>query len=105
MRKSTQLFFQITLRHWKIQELIELKKHALIDILIISICGAICGAKTWVDIEDFGKSKQEWFSTFLNLVNRIPSHDTFRRLFLLLNQNEFSKVFMDWVKDLRKILN
>jgi hypothetical protein len=33
------------------------KKHALIDILIISICGAICGAKTWIDIEDFGKSK------------------------------------------------
>lgn len=78
------------------------KKHALIDILIISICGAICGAKTWIDIEDFGKSKKEWFSTFLNLENGIPSHDTFRRLFLLLNPNEFSQVFMSWVKDLTK---
>ena len=47
------------------------KKHALIDILFISICGAICGAKTWIDIEDFEKSKQQWFSTFLNLENGI----------------------------------
>jgi hypothetical protein len=47
------------------------KKHALIDILIISICGVICGAKTWIDIEDFEKSKQQWFSTFLNLENGI----------------------------------
>ena len=78
------------------------KKHALIDILIISICGAICGAKTWIDIEDFGKSKQEWFSTFLDLEHGIPSHDTFRRLFLLLNPDKFSKVFMDWVKSLTK---
>lgn len=78
------------------------KKHALIDILIISICGAICGAKTWIDIEDFGKSKKEWFSTFLDLEHGIPSHDTFRRLFLLLNPNDFSKVFMDWVKELTK---
>jgi hypothetical protein len=64
----------------------------LIDILIIAICAAICGAKTWIDIEDFSKSKQEWFSTFLNLKHGIPSHDTFRRLFLILNgegaQNE-----------------
>jgi len=43
------------------------KKHALIDISIISICGAICGAKTWIDIEDFRKSKQDWFSTFSKL--------------------------------------
>ena len=74
------------------------KKHTLIDILIISICGA----KTWIDIEDFGKSKQEWFSTFLDLEHGIPSHDTFRRLFLLLNPDKFSKVFMDWVKSLTK---
>ena len=37
------------------------KKHELIDILIIAICAAICGAKTWIDIEDFGKSKRDWF--------------------------------------------
>jgi predicted transposase YbfD/YdcC len=85
------------------------KKHELIDILVIAICAAICGAKTWIDIEDFGKSKREWFSTFLNLKNGIPSHDTFRRLFLLLNPEKFLEVFMNWVNalthdiDLKKI--
>lgn len=76
------------------------KKHSLIDILIIAICAAICGAKTWVDIEDFGKSKKEWFSSFLDLTHGIPSHDTFRRLFLLLNSEKFLEVFMNWVKAL-----
>lgn len=76
------------------------KKHELIDILIIAICAAICGAKTWIDIEDFGKSKQEWFSTFLNLKHGIPSHDTFRRLFLILNSEKFLEVFMNWVSAL-----
>ena len=73
------------------------KKHELIDILIIAICAAICGAKTWIDIEDFGKSKRDWFSTFLNLKNGIPSHDTFRRLFMILNSEKLLEVFMNWV--------
>jgi predicted transposase YbfD/YdcC len=73
------------------------KKHDLIDILVIAICAAICGAKTWVDIEDFGEAKQEWFSTFLNLKHGIPSHDTFRRLFLILNPEKFLEIFMNWV--------
>jgi predicted transposase YbfD/YdcC len=76
------------------------KKHALIDILVIAICAAICGAKTWIDIQDCGKSKQEWFSTFLNLKHGIPSHDTFRRLFLILRPEKFHEIFMNWVSAL-----
>ena len=78
------------------------KKHELIDILIIAICAAICGAKTWIDIQDFGESKKDWFSSFFNLEHGIPSHDTFRRLFLLLDPERFSEVFIAWVKDLTK---
>jgi hypothetical protein len=44
------------------------KKHDVIDISVIAICAAICGAKNWIDIQDFGYSKQDWFSTFLNFV-------------------------------------
>jgi predicted transposase YbfD/YdcC len=73
------------------------KKHELVDILVIAICAAICGAKTWVDIEDFGNAKKDWFSSFLNLKHGIPSHDTFRRLFLILNSEDFLKIFMNWV--------
>ncbi len=78
------------------------KKHDLIDILVIAICAAICGAKTWVDIEDFGKSKVDWFSEFLNLEHGIPSHDTFRRIFLILNPEKFLEVFLNWIKALTK---
>jgi len=53
------------------------KLHKLIDILAIAICAAICGCDNWEDIAIFGEAKQEWFATFLELPNGIPSHDTF----------------------------
>jgi hypothetical protein len=41
------------------------KQHNLLDIIIIAICGVICGAEGWVNIEEFGKEKEEWLKTFL----------------------------------------
>ena len=81
------------------------KKHALIDILIIAICAAICGAKSWIDIQDFGNAKKEWFSTFLDLGHGIPSHDTFRRVFMILNPEDFLEVFICWVEAITKDTN
>ena len=78
------------------------KKHDLIDIIIIAICAVICGAKTWVDIEDFGESKYEWFKKFLNLSHGIPSHDTFRRVFMLLDPESFMDIFIKWVHSVTK---
>ena len=45
------------------------KRHKLLDIVTIAHCGTICGADFWVDIELFGKCKEEWFRTFLELPN------------------------------------
>ena len=78
------------------------KKHELIDILVIAICSAICGATNWVEIEEFGKAKLSWFSTFLNLKHGIPSHDTFRRVFILLSPEQFREAFIGWVKVITK---
>jgi predicted transposase YbfD/YdcC len=78
------------------------KRHDLIDILVIAICAVICGAKTWIDIEDFGESKLDWFKRFLNLQYGIPSHDTFRRVFMILNPEEFSAIFIQWVQSVTK---
>lgn len=78
------------------------RKHELIDILVIAICAVICGAKSWVEIEDFGEAKQEWFSIYLNLENGIPSHDTFRRLFMILDPEKFLEVFIKWVSAVTK---
>lgn len=73
------------------------KQHRLIDILVIAICAMICHAEGWEDIEEFGLAKQEWFETFLELPNGIPSHDTFRRVFILLDSTELRASFLSWI--------
>ena len=79
------------------------KLHELLDIIIIAICGVICGADNWVDIELFGKAKIAWLKTFLKLPNGIPSHDTFGRVFAALNPQEFESSFMEWVQAINQL--
>jgi len=73
------------------------KRHLLVDILVIAICAVICGAESWEEIAEFGRAKREWFAGFLSLPNGIASHDTFRRVFLLLKAEEFERTFLAWV--------
>jgi predicted transposase YbfD/YdcC len=73
------------------------KDHKLIDIMGIAICAVICGAEGWVDIENFGKSKEHWLRTFLELPNGIPSHDTFGRVFSMIDAQQFQRAFWEWV--------
>lgn len=76
------------------------QKHPLINIIAIAILGVICGADTWVDIERYGNAKQEWLSTFLDLSNGIPSHDTFGRVFRWLDSEQFQAQFIAWTQHL-----
>ena len=72
--------------------------HNLGDIITIAILSVICGADTWVDMEDYGEANYEWLKSFLELPNGIPSHDTFNRVFSLLSAKEFEKRFIYWVE-------
>lgn len=74
------------------------KHHRLLDIIAIAICGVICGADNWVDLELFGRSKEEWLKRFLALPNGIPSHDTFGRVFARLDPEKFAQCFTRWVE-------
>jgi DDE_Tnp_1-associated len=74
------------------------KLHQLVDVLVIAVCATICAAETWEEIEEFGRAKESWFKKFLALPNGIPSHDTFRRVFLLINPKKFQEAFLCWVR-------
>ncbi|WP_300461027.1 ISAs1 family transposase [Desulfobacula sp.] len=74
------------------------KLHKLIDIIIIAICGVVAGADTYEQIENFGKKRKNWLSTFLELPHGIPSHDTFGRIFERMNPNEFQNSFKRWIE-------
>lgn len=78
------------------------RRHELLDILVIGICGVICGADTWVDIAEFGVAKQEWFEQFLHLPNGIPSHDTFGRVFARLDPEQLQGCLLAWAAALRE---
>ena len=72
--------------------------HRLIDILVIAVSAVIACAESWEDIELYGRSKQAWLKTFLALPNGIPSHDTFRRVFMLIDPDAFEGCFALWAQ-------
>lgn len=77
------------------------KDHALLDILLIAVCCLLCGGTGFTHMEQFGLAKLAWLRTFLPLPNGIPSHDTFRRVFSLLDPEQFATAFLTWTQSLR----
>ena len=80
------------------------RRHQLVDIIAIAICAAICGADSWVHVELFGRSKLEWFQTFLELPNGVPSHDTFGDVFARLDPAQFQNCFVSWTQAIAELL-
>lgn len=74
------------------------KLHNFQDILVITLCAVICGADTWENIANFGRAKYDWFKTFLELPNGIPSHDTLCRVFSLIDPLQFENCFIEWMR-------
>lgn len=72
-------------------------RHKLLNIITIAICAVICGADNWVEVERYGRAKEDWFKTFLELPHGIPSHDTFEDVFARLKPEAFRAGFMSWV--------
>lgn len=77
------------------------KKHNLSDILFIALCAVICGAESFQDMVDFAHAKIEWLKKYLSLPNGIPSHDTFNRVFQLLDPKEFQNCLIAWTDRVR----
>jgi len=72
-------------------------RHLMSDILSIAILAVLCGSESWAAVECWGRGNLDWLSTFLELPHGIPSHDTFDRVFAMLDPLEFEKCFNQWV--------
>lgn len=80
------------------------KRHSLLAVVTIALCGVICGAESWGEIAQFGQAKADWFKTFLDLPQGIPSHDTFGRLFARLDARVFEVCFAEWMQAVAGVL-
>jgi predicted transposase YbfD/YdcC len=80
------------------------KKHLLLDIVGITICGVICGCNDWQQIETFARVRHAWLKKFLRLPHGIPSHDTLERVFDRLDPQAFQACFREWMQALHQAL-
>ena len=79
------------------------KLHRLQDIIFITIAAALCGCDEWNDIEEFGELRHDWLKTILELPNGIPSHDTFNRVFSLIDPHALQQCFISWVQEVAQL--
>lgn len=74
------------------------RRHKLVDILTIGLCSLLTGGENFTDMEFYGRLKQDWLRTFLELPNGIPSHDTINRVFCAIDPHAFLDCFVQWVQ-------
>lgn len=79
------------------------KFYPLEEIILTTVAATICGAEGWVEIQDFGESKLEYLRSYYPFENGIPSHDTYGRVFSLLDTELFEASFLNWVNDFQEL--
>ena len=72
--------------------------YPLYEVLFIMIIAIMCGATSYVKIEMFGKSRQEWFAKYLKLENGIPDDLTFRKILIMITPSKMHELFAEWMK-------
>lgn len=77
-------------------------RHRLVDVLVLGFCGVLCGSDDFVEIEEFGRSKEDFFRRFLELPHGIPSHDTFRRVFQAVCPLALQRCLIQWLQEVRQ---
>lgn len=75
------------------------RRHELFDLLVVALCGTIAGADSWTDIERFGNDRLDWLRSFLRLENGVPSHDTFGRVFAMLDPAGLVACIRQWLDE------
>ena len=75
------------------------RKHLLVDIAVIAVCGIICGCDGPTAIHRWAALQASWLIQYLSLPNGVPSRDCIRRLLLALKPEAFQRCFQDWITD------
>jgi predicted transposase YbfD/YdcC len=73
------------------------RKHLLVDVVVIAVCGILCGSDGPTAIHRWADNRRDWLEQFLSLANGIPSRDCIRRLLMALKPEAFQKCFQDWL--------
>lgn len=76
--------------------------YPLPKIILVALCAAICGADSFVEMEEFGNAKLDFLRKILPFKNGIPSHDTFGAVFANIDSKQFNNIFIKWVLSLQK---
>ena len=75
-------------------------EHDLVELLVVAVNAVLVGADTFVEIELWAREKLDWLRGYLRLAHGIPSHDTFGRMFGLIDPEQFEDAFRCWVKSI-----
>lgn len=79
------------------------KLHPIEEILLVTLCGVICGCEGWEDLEEFGKTKLDFFRRYLPFEHSAPSDDTYRRFFRAIDPQQFKSCFISWVRTFQNL--
>lgn len=81
------------------------RRHDLKEMILMALCAVLCGADTWVDVAEWAEDNEAWLKRYLRLEHGTPSHDTFGRLFRLLDAQVFEACFREWISDLAGVVS
>ena len=73
------------------------QRHVLTEMILMALCAVLCGADSWVDVAEWAEDNEAWLKRYLVLEHGTPSHDTFGRVFRLLDAKVFETCFREWI--------
>jgi predicted transposase YbfD/YdcC len=79
------------------------RKHPLINIIFMAVCGVLSGANSIAAIHEIAIDRRTWLTRYLDLTNGIPSEDTFARVLARLDPAEFERCLLGWIQSVQEV--
>lgn len=73
------------------------RRHDLCEMVVMALCAVLCGADSWVDVAEWAEDNESWLRQYVVLEHGTPSHDTFARVFRVLDAAVFERCFRSWI--------